>query len=62
MNPHKLIKVWAEKEFRNLNRLMKIDLKVPEPLLVKENILIMSFIGENGIPAKRLRDMKFDLA
>jgi len=41
---------------------MKIDLKVPEPLLVKENILIMSFIGENGIPAKRLRDMKFDLA
>lgn len=36
---------------------MKVGLKVPEPFIIKNNILLMEFIGENGLPAKRLRDV-----
>ena len=40
-NPHKLIKVWAEKEFRNLKRLEQVGLRVPNPMYLKDNILLM---------------------
>ncbi len=40
-NPHKLIKVWAEKEFRNLKRLKAKQINVPEAIYLKENILMM---------------------
>lgn len=56
-NPHKLIKLWAEKEFRNLNRLKEVFVRVPEPFIIRENILLMEFIGKDGIPARRLRDV-----
>ena len=56
-NPHKLIKVWAEKEFRNLKRIQQVGIKCPEPICIKENILVMEFIGENGIAAKRLKNV-----
>lgn len=56
-NPHKLIKVWAEKEFRNLKRIQQVGIKCPEPIVIKENILVMEFIGENGVAAKRLKDV-----
>ncbi len=57
-NPHKLIKVWAEKEFRNLKRLKACGIKCPDPIQIKENILVMEFIGNKRNPAKILRDVK----
>lgn len=55
-NPRKLIKVWAEKEVRNLKRLNNAEIPSPEPIYLKNNILIMSWIGNSEEAAPKLRD------
>ncbi|KAG0417703.1 putative serine/threonine-protein kinase RIO1 like protein, partial [Dictyocoela roeselum] len=56
-NPRKLIKLWAEKEMRNLKRLCKAGIAAPEPLYLKRNVLIMSMVGGDQ-PALRLKDLE----
>ena len=48
----------AKKEYKNLIRLYSLGLNVPKPIFIKRNILIMSFIGKNGIPYPQLHDFK----
>lgn len=55
-NPRKMVQLWAEKEMRNLMRLHKAEIPCPEPLLLKNNVLLMSFIGEDGVASPRLKD------
>lgn len=55
-NPHKLIRDWAEKEFRNYKRLQTAGLNCPKAIQLKHNVLVMELIGEKGKVAKRLRD------
>lgn len=57
-NISKIIYLWASKEFKNLKRAHKVGLEVPEPILIKNNILIMEYIGFNSIPAPKLKDIK----
>jgi len=58
-NVSKIIYLWAGKEFKNLKRAHKVGLNVPEPLFIKNNILIMDYIGFGSIPAPKLKDIKF---
>ena len=56
-----MVKVWAEKEFRNLRRLNAAGIPCPEPIYLKAHVMVMSFLGNNkGWPAPRLRDVDFD--
>ncbi|CAD26627.2 similarity to HYPOTHETICAL PROTEINS OF THE RIO1 FAMILY RIO1_YEAST [Encephalitozoon cuniculi GB-M1] len=55
-NSRKLIKVWAEKEVRNLKRLNNAGIPSPEPIYLKNNILVMTQIGRCSEVAPRLRD------
>ncbi|KAI5074690.1 hypothetical protein GOP47_0010651 [Adiantum capillus-veneris] len=55
-NPRKMVKTWAEKEMRNLARLKSADIRCPTPLLLRMHVLVMSFIGQDGWPAPRLKD------
>ncbi|KAF7298960.1 Serine/threonine-protein kinase RIO1 [Mycena indigotica] len=56
-NPRKMVRVWAEKEMRNLKRLRAAGLRAPEPLEVRENVLVMSFLGDQeGWASPRLKD------
>ena len=57
-NPSKIIFLWANKEFKNLKRAFKEGLSVPEPIHIKNNILIMEYIGFESIPAPKLKDIK----
>lgn len=57
-NPRKMIKLWAEKELRNLKRIHQSAIPSPEPIFVKSNVLMMEFIGENHVPAPRLKDVE----
>ncbi|MFW9936560.1 MAG: serine protein kinase RIO [Candidatus Thorarchaeota archaeon] len=57
-NISKIIFLWANKEFKNLKRAYSAGLSVPEPIFVKNNILIMEYIGFESIPAPRLKDVK----
>lgn len=55
-NPRKMVKMWAEKEMRNLMRLCAAGILAPAPLQLRMHVLVMQFIGEDGIAAPRLRD------
>ncbi|EAL67194.1 hypothetical protein DDB_G0280431 [Dictyostelium discoideum AX4] len=55
-NPRKMVKVWAEKEFRNLTRLKNAGIPCPTPLILRNHILVMTFIGKDGYAAPRLKD------
>lgn len=59
-NPFKMVKQWAEKEMRNLKRLKTAGLNVPQAYLLKNNIIIMEFIGKNGRAAPRLKDAELN--
>ncbi|MEA3255111.1 MAG: serine protein kinase RIO [Candidatus Altiarchaeota archaeon] len=54
-NRRQLIYIWAHKEFQNLARVYG-KIKCPEPIAVEKNILVMSFIGEEGVSAPRMKD------
>ncbi len=56
-NVSKIIFLWASKEFKNLKRAHKVGLSVPNPLFIKNNILIMEYIGFGPIPAPLLKDI-----
>jgi RIO kinase 1 len=56
-NPRKMVRLWAEKEMRNLKRLVSAGIPCPEPIEVRENILVMGFLGdEEGWASPRLKD------
>lgn len=59
-NPRKMVQLWAEKEMRNLRRLQAAGIPCPEPVLLKLQVLLMTFIGDKkGWPAPRLKDADF---
>uniref|UniRef100_A0A061SK97 Serine/threonine-protein kinase RIO1 n=1 Tax=Tetraselmis sp. GSL018 TaxID=582737 RepID=A0A061SK97_9CHLO len=55
-NPRKMVKVWAEKEMRNLARLRAAGIRAPEPMLLRSHVLVMDFVGTEGVAAPRLKD------
>lgn len=57
-NVSKVIFLWASKEFKNLKRAYKVGLRVPKPIYIKNNILIMEYIGFESIPAPVLKDIR----
>ncbi|KAF1995957.1 Serine/threonine-protein kinase Rio1 [Amniculicola lignicola CBS 123094] len=60
-NNRAMVKVWAEKEMRNLKRIYAAGIPAPEPLYLRLHVLVMSFLGDRkGWPAPRLRDVKFE--
>jgi RIO kinase 1 len=50
-----LIFTWAQKEFRNLQQATRAKVNVPKPIEVEKNVLVMEFIGKNGVSAPSLR-------
>jgi len=52
-----IISAWTRKEFRNLNRAEEVGIKVPHPIAMKDNLLIMEMVGEKGSPAPQLKDV-----
>lgn len=51
-----LVFAWAFKEFKNLELAVKAGVKVPKPIEVQKNVLIMQFIGKNGVTAPLLKE------
>ncbi len=61
-NPRKVIHMWAEKELHNLMKMLKFGIKVPEAVMLKKHVLVMSFIGHDGKPAPKLKDAELSAA
>lgn len=49
--------LWAQKEFKNLQKAYETGIRVPKPLHVEKNILVMEFIGEDDVAAPTLKEM-----
>jgi len=58
-NRRDIVHVWAQKEYKNLQRYFEAGVRVPNPIAWRQNVLIMEFIGAEGSPAPRLRDVPF---
>jgi RIO kinase 1 len=52
-----IVFAWTKKEQRNLEKAAEAGVRVPQPIVSDRNILIMEFIGKDGVPAPRLRDI-----
>lgn len=57
-NPRKMIKLWAEKEFRNLKRIEESQLHCPHPIDLRDNLIVMEFLGKDKEAYPRLIDVK----
>ena len=51
-----LVKVWARKEFANLKTCFEAGVSVPQPFMLRENIIVMEFIGLEGKPCISLTE------
>ena len=54
-NPRKMVKMWAEKEMRNLARLHAAGIRCPKPVQLRTHVLVMEFIGQDSVAALRLK-------
>ena len=54
---HEIVYLWAKKEFRNLSKAFEAGVRVPKPLACNKNVLIMEFIGENGMASPLIKDV-----
>ena len=54
---YSFIYTWARKEFKNLKRMNSIKVRVPIPITVEKNVLVMEFIGENENAAPLIKDV-----
>jgi RIO kinase 1 len=55
-----LVELWTKKEFRNLRDMFDAGVRVPESYIFFRNILVMDFIGENGVRAPLLKELPDD--
>ena len=55
-----LIALWAQKEFRNLEEACQAKVRVPKPVVVRSNVLVMEFIGKDGVSAPSLKEVSPD--
>ena len=60
-NNRAMVKVWAEKEMRNLKRIYASGIPCPEPVYLRLHVLVMGFLGDKkGIPAPKLKDVELE--
>jgi len=52
-----IVFTWTKKELRNLKKAQSAGVRVPEPFVERNNVLLMEFIGEDEIPAPQLREV-----
>lgn len=57
-NPRKMVRLWAEKEMRNLSRLYQSGISCPRPIVLRNHVLVMEFLGIDGWPYPKLKDVE----
>ena len=46
-----IVFAWAKKEFKNLTICQKVGVRAPKPIVQRDNVLVMEFIGKRGVAA-----------
>ena len=53
-----IVYAWTIKEFKNLERLQKANVKAPKPIVFIKNVLVMEYLGDIKTPAPLMKDIK----
>ena len=56
----KVVVAWTKKEFANLRRAQAGGVRVPEPIAIERNVLVMEYLGGENQRAKRLNEVKVE--
>lgn len=57
----KVVMAWVRKEFANLKRAKEAGVRVPDPIAVERNVLVMEFVGsEEGQRGHRLAEVTIE--
>ncbi|AWB27690.1 serine protein kinase RIO [Halococcoides cellulosivorans] len=56
----KVVTAWVRKEFANLRRAREAGVRVPEPIAVERNVLVMEYIATEAGRAKRLNEVHIE--
>ena len=56
-NKKDVVLAWVKKEYANLRRAAAAGVRVPEPIAVERNVLVMEYIGDEDGRAKRLGEV-----
>jgi RIO kinase 1 len=60
-NNRAMVKLWADKERRNLARIHDAGIPSPAPVALRNHVLVMELIGDRkGKAAPRLKDVRFE--
>ena len=54
-NRRRLVYQWAQRECKNL-QLIEGQVSSPRPILIKNNVVVMEFIGQDGLSAAKIKD------
>lgn len=57
-----IIFAWAQKEFNNLKKLYDAGVRVPKPIAIEGNVIVMEYIGSAEKPAPLLKDAEIENA
>jgi RIO kinase 1 len=56
----KVVVAWTKKEFANLERARRAGVRVPEPIAVQRNVLVMEYLGGVDDRARRLNEVDIE--
>jgi RIO kinase 1 len=56
----KVVTAWVRKEFANLQRAKQAGVRVPDPIAVQRNVLVMEYIATEDGRAKRLNEVHIE--
>jgi RIO kinase 1 len=59
-NYGRLVTAWTRREHTILHRLFDAGVRCPQPFGYLRNVLVMDFIGTDGLPASRLQAVSLD--
>ncbi|MCC7575051.1 serine protein kinase RIO [Candidatus Woesearchaeota archaeon] len=51
----KVVFSWVQREYRNL-LVARSKVRVPSPIVFRDNVIVMDFIGGDGVPSPMLKD------
>lgn len=55
-----VVLAWVKKEFANLTRARQAGVRVPHPLVVERNVLVMEYLGTEENRARRLSEVELE--
>ncbi|NPV61239.1 MAG: serine protein kinase RIO [Methanotrichaceae archaeon] len=55
-----IVSAWTKKEFRNLKRAEEVGIRVPHPIAMRDNILVMELVTIDDDPAPPLKEVRLN--